>query len=254
MLIDTHCHLNDSSFDERLPEVIHRAKKHELCAIIVPAYDLESLSRTHRVCDHYPDFLFPVYGIHPWYVQPNINWNDLVFFINQPHTKAIGEIGLDHSEGCPSHDLQREALMIQLEYATTYNLPVIIHCRKAYEPLYEILKTYKGSIEGVIHSFSSSKEMMFKFIELGYYISFSGSVTRSKARKYHMNAKHIPLERMLLETDSPCIATESTVASQVEPRHSGEIAQMISQLRNLPYEHICDITTQNAKHLFRIHN
>jgi TatD DNase family protein len=94
--------------------------------------------------------------------------------------------------------------------------------------------------------------MIMRFIDLGFYVSFSGSVTRRTAKKYHKNAVLVPIDRLLVETDAPSIATETTVASQVEPRHTVEVAQKLAELRNVPFDEICTISTDNAKRLFRI--
>jgi TatD DNase family protein len=131
-------------------------------------------------------------------------------------------------------------------------LPVLIHCRRAHEPLYQILKTYYGKIRGVMHSFSGSLELMSRFLDLGFYISFSGSVTRETAKIYHKNTQTVPLDRLLVETDAPSIATKTTVAHEIEPRHAKEVAQKIAELRGISFEEVCTHTTENAKCLFNL--
>jgi TatD DNase family protein len=102
----------------------------------------------------------------------------------------------------------------------------------------------------VLHSFSGNTEIMTRFLDLGFYISFSGAVTRRTARKYHKNAAAVPLDRFLLETDAPSIATETTDASLVEPRHTMEVAQKVAEIRGLPFEEVCSASTANANRLF----
>jgi TatD DNase family protein len=253
LLVDTHCHLNDPSFEHSLDSVIAAAIAQEVSQFIVPAYDADSLERTRRVVSSRPSVLFPTYGIHPWYVNDSIDVEALLQpYLGGPGVVAIGEIGLDFVSGCPPLDQQIPALKQQLGLAIDLDLPVIIHCRKAHEQLLAILQAFKGSLRGVMHSYSGSTDLMFRFLDLGLYIAFGGSVTRHTARKYHNNAKKVPLDRLLLETDTPSIATESTVASLVEPRHVVEVAEKVAELRSVPYHEICARTTHNARLVFRL--
>ncbi len=250
-LIDTHCHLNDPSFGDRLAVVMERAKAAGVCIFIVPTYDVESLYRTAQMALTYPDAIFPAYGIHPWFLGGDVDWEMVRHYIERAETVAVGEIGLDLSPECPPADVQIPALIRQLEMAAEVGLPVIIHCRKAYGPLYDILKPFKGSVKGVLHSYSGSRDAMDRFIDLGFYIGFSGSVTRRTARKYHKTAQSVPSARILLETDAPSIATETTVASEVEPRHVLEVAKKIADLRGLDEVDVCRLATENAWRLFQ---
>jgi TatD DNase family protein len=248
--IDTHCHLNDPSFVAVLPAVMERAKAAGVSRIIVPAYDLESLERTAQLAESYPGDLLPAYGFHPWFIErydPEI----LRSYLRRENAVAVGEIGLDFSSAdYPAPEEQVQVLIGQLEMAADLNLPVLLHCRKAYDPLYAILRKYQGRLRGVLHSYSSGSDGMIRFLELGFYISFSGSVTRSNARKYHRTAVAVPPDRVLLETDAPSIATNSTVASQVEPGHILEVAEKIAEIRSIPLTEVCRHSTENALRLF----
>lgn len=218
---------------------------------VVPAYDADSLERTHRVVLGREGVLFPAYGIHPWYVSHSTNVDALLHpYLDNQGVVAIGEIGLDFVPGSPPPDQQISALTQQLNLAVNLDLPVIIHCRKGHEQILPILRAYRGSLRGVMHSYSGSTEFMFRFLDLGLFIAFAGSVTRHTARKHHKNAKEVPLDRLLLETDAPSIATETTLASLVEPRHTVEVAEKVAGLRNIPYDDICRHTTRNARLLF----
>jgi TatD DNase family protein len=252
MLIDSHTHLNEPIFADHIDEVIGRAKKATIDVCLVPAYDYDSLQRTNTLALDYPGFIFPAYGIHPWFVEDLFDPKKIRTYLDQGSAVAIGEIGLDFGVGFNNETQQIQVLKEQLNLAVEYELPVIFHCRKAFDPLYQILSSYRGKIRGVMHSFSGSKELMERFIDLGLYISFSGSVTRKSARKYHRNAEAVPKDRYLIETDAPSIATESTVASEVEPMHLAEIAQKMATLRNINYEDICLESTDNTKRLFNI--
>lgn len=248
--IDTHCHLNDPSFSDRLSEVVERAKAAGVGALIVPAYDMESLPRTSQLAGLYPGVVFPAFGLHPWFVGEHADFTVIHSFIMRADAIAVGEIGLDFSAGCPPAEIQLPAFIRQLDIAAELNLPVMIHCRKAYDQLYEILKRYRGILRGVLHSYSGGKDAMQKFIELDYYISFSGSVTRISARKYHRAAEAVPMDRILLETDAPSIATESTVASRIEPSDILEVAAKIAELRDLSPGEVGRCSTENTLRLF----
>ena len=249
-LIDTHCHLNDPAFAETLPAVIGRAKTAGVCALIVPAYDRESLARTAEIASLYPDAVYPAYGLHPWFVNDQPDFEVIRSYLARQNAVAVGEIGLDFSPECPPADVQLPVFIQQLDMAAELGLPVMIHCRKAYDRLYEILKSYQGRIKGVLHSYSGGKDAMLRFIDLDFYISFSGSVTRHNARKYHKTAAAVPPDRMLLETDAPSIATETTVASEVEPRHVLEVAEKLAEIRSMPLPEVGRVTTENALRLF----
>ncbi len=249
-LIDTHCHLNDPSFSGMISGVLARAKAVGVSAFIVPAYDVASLERTAALALRYPGAVFPAYGLHPWFINESNDLSVMRSYVIRNHTAAIGEIGLDFSPPCLPADVQIPVFISQLEMAAELGLPVLIHCRKAYGELYGILKRYKGRIKGVLHSYSGGKDVAPRFAELDYYFSFSGSVTRRNARKYHRTAQSVPLDRVLLETDAPFIATESTVASRVEPCHVLEIAQKLAGIRRLTMPEICRLSTENAQKLF----
>jgi TatD DNase family protein len=252
MLIDTHCHLNDPAFEKTLSDVMARAREAGVHGFVVPSYDLESLGRTAELASSCPEVIFPALGIHPWHVSKGIDYKEIFSFIRQHPPAGIGEIGLDFSPECPPQEVQVKSLVRQLEWAEEFDLPVTIHCRKAYDAFYQVIADRGGRIRGALHSFSGSKEMMFKLIDLGFYIGFSGSVTRSTAKKYQKNARAAPLDRILLETDAPSIATETTIASEVEPRHVVEVARKIAELRSLSLEEVSEKTTENARRLFAL--
>lgn len=253
MLIDTHCHLNDPAFAEILPAVIARAKAAGVQACVVPAYDRASLQRTAELGLQYPGYIFPAYGLHPWFVSQGLDSAGLRGYLAQPGAVAVGEIGLDFFPECPLPAAQVPAFKLQLALAAELGLPVVLHCRKAHDALYKLVAAYKGRLTGVLHSFSGGRDLALRFIELGFCIAFSGSVTRATAKKYHKAAAEIPLEYLLLETDAPSIATDTTVASQVEPRHAVEVAARIAGLRGCSFEEIAQATTANARRLFGLH-
>jgi TatD DNase family protein len=251
LLIDSHAHLNEPVF-VKLDEVVARAKNAAVGACVVPAYDRDSLDRTFALAGRYPGFVFPAYGIHPWFAGDPVDVERVKECLDRGNAVAVGEIGLDFAAGHDRQECQIVLFRKQLEIAIEYHLPVIVHCRKAFDPLSGILSDYRGKLRGVMHSFSGSPEWMRRFLDLGFCISFSGSVTRKSARKYHRNAQAVPADRYLLETDAPSIATESTPASEVEPMHLVEIARKMAEIRNMEYGDICRESSENAKNLFHL--
>lgn len=234
--------------------MISRALDAGVTSFIVPAYDAASLERTRALCAGPQTVLFPAYGIHPWYVDASMDVETLLGpYIGDPEkVSAIGEIGLDFTPGCPPPDLQVDLLRRQFVLAIERHLPVIIHCRKAHDQLFSLVSAHRGTLRGVMHSYSGSRELMSKFLDLGFFIGFSGSVTRRTAQKYHKNAAAVPFDRYLIETDAPSIATETTVASRVEPVHTVEVARAVAALRAISWEQVCSESTQNAFSLFRL--
>lgn len=235
ILIDTHCHLNDPSFADSLDDVLDRARRAGVVRFIIPAYDRVSLPRTLELARLYPGVVFPAFGVHPWYLEDGA-LDDLGGYLDAEETVAVGEIGLDLAPGMAPVEVQEGAFVAQLDMAAGRGLPVLVHCRKAHERMLDILRDYRGRVTAVLHSFSGSAEVMERFLNLGCYISFSGSVTREKAKKYHRCARLVPAEQFLLETDAPSIATQTTVASLVEPSHAREVAVKVAELRGVSLE------------------
>lgn len=248
-LIDTHCHLNDPLFADSLDDVLDRARRAGVVQFVVPAYDRASLARTLDLARGYPGVVLPAFGLHPWYLEDGA-LDELGAYLDSRETVAVGEVGLDLAPGMVPLEVQERAFVSQLDMAAERGLPVLVHCRKAHERMLDILGEHRGKATAVLHSFSGSAEVMERFLNLGCYISFSGSVTRERAKKYHRCARLVPAERFLLETDAPSIATQTTVASLVEPVHTREVAEKVAELRSVSLEEVCRISTENARRLF----
>lgn len=249
VLIDTHCHLNDPSFANSLDDVLDRARRAGVVQLVVPAYDRASLSGTLELARRYPGVVLPAFGVHPWYLEDGA-LEELRGYLDSEETVAVGEVGLDLAPGMAPVEVQERVFVTQLDTAAERGLPVLVHCRKAHGMMLDILGAYRGKVTAVLHSFSGSAEVMERFLDLGCYISFSGSVTRERAKKYHRCARLVPAERFLLETDAPSIATQTTVASLVEPSHTREVAVKVAELRGVSPEEVCRLSTQNARRLF----
>ncbi|MBP7867978.1 MAG: TatD family hydrolase [Acidobacteria bacterium] len=254
-LVDTHAHLNDPAFAGRLEAVVERARQAGVTACVVPSYDPESFSRTRALAEAFPAVVLPAFGIHPWWAHRFHEAPDLAETLRAvPASVAVGEIGLDFYPDCPPPGAQLACFRRQLAVAAEFGLPALVHCRKAFDALYETLRTLRGTPPVVLHSFGGGPEWMARFLDLGVSIAFSGSVTRATARKYHRCAERVPADRLLLETDAPSIATETTVASDVEPAHTAEVAAAVARLRGVAVEDVARHATTNALRLFPAKN
>ncbi len=171
---------------------------------------------------------------------------------------AIGEIGLDTkvpavaNQSAPTLDFQRSVLSVQLELAVELDLPVILHCRGAFEELLAALAPFSGSIRGVLHAYSRGPELAQRFIDAGLHIAFGGAITRDRALKARQAAAALPLEKILLETDAPSIGLDGVLPQDTEPCHVWDIAQALAVIRGENPDTIAEVTTDNAERLFRI--
>ena len=226
-LIDTHCHLNFTSYDDDRAEVLARARDAGVKHIIIPAIDLPSCDQAIELADQH-EGVYAAAGIHPNscrnFAPSHID--QLRARAGQPNIVAIGEIGLDyHWDKCPK-PIQHRALEAQLELAAELELPVILHNREASGDLMAMLAAWaphapsslRGRL-GVLHSFSASLEVAWRAIELGFSIGFTGPVTYKKAEDLRAIAACLPLDRMLIETDGPFLAPQARRGKRNEPAY-----------------------------------
>lgn len=185
-------------------------------------------------------------GLHPWFAveEPDVAW--LPPLLDAPGVVAVGEIGIDGETATPI-DLQKMVFRAQLRLAAERGLPVLLHCRRGWDTLLAGLRDFP--VRGVAHSFSASREVMAECLRLGLYLSFSGMVTRANSRRAREAARLTPADRLLLETDAPFMATNTTPAAQVEPRNVAEVYDFIRQLRGAGDE-LEQLISGNAHSLF----
>ena len=237
MWIDTHAHLADSEFDEDRNEVIQRAKTAGLGKIVLIGCDVEGAKRTLKLA--YTDDMFDVaIGFHPEGVLEDRDEASMFELMKDPKVKLIGEIGLDfYWDKDPEHHKLQEALFIkQIDWANQLNKPISIHMRDASKKSFDILKTHPVQRGGVMHCYSGSVEMAREFIKLGYYISLAGPVTFKNAHSPKDVAREIPLEWLLIETDSPYLAPHPLRGKRNESSYVVETAKVIAELRGIPLE------------------
>ncbi|OPZ86070.1 MAG: putative deoxyribonuclease YjjV [bacterium ADurb.Bin429] len=227
LLTDTHCHLNDSSFDGRVAEVLARAKAGGVGQVVVPGWDEASSRRAVALAEEFPSIL-PAVGLHPWVTtEADLTWVEEL--ASEPSVVAIGEIGLDGVVDVPL-EAQLPVFRAQLTLARELNLPALIHCRRAWEPLLTCLREASG-VRGVLHAFNGSVEVLRACLEMGLYVAFGGGVTRPNNRRAHRAAIAAPADRLLLETDAPAIGIEGVPPAEVEPRHIVQVLHRLAELR-----------------------
>ncbi|QWV93233.1 TatD family hydrolase [Geomonas oryzisoli] len=252
MLFDSHCHLDDPQLLPRLGALIPEAEAAGVAAFLVPGVHPSGWPVIQALSQKIPR-IFPAYGVHPMHadlVTPAI-LSDLRRHATS--ARAIGEIGLDYLLPSPSRQLQREAFIAQLHVAIETGLPVLLHCRKAFEDLTAILRDLggAGSIGGVMHSFSGSLESAEVCLKLGLHISLSGTVTYANARRPVEVAAAVPLERLLLETDAPDLAPEPYRGTVNVPALLVTTARRVADIRGIAFEELARRTFDNASRLFK---
>jgi len=247
-LVDTHCHLTFEPMFDRLRPVLERARKANVDRVIVPSYDLDSWKHVEHVAGF--EGVSCAYGLHPWVADQPLSRTDLERALDREKVVAIGEIGLDYK--IPKYDRRRqmEVLRIQLDVAVERSLPVILHCRGAFDDLLDVLASYNGDVTGVLHAFSRGPQLALRFTDLGLYLGFGGAITRPGAIRCHKSAGVVPLDRIVLETDAPSIGLDGVEPTDVEPRHVLDIAESLASARDTDMVDIAQTTTRNAEKIF----
>lgn len=248
-LVDTHCHLYEPPLADDIDGVLSRSREAGVTDIVVPAYDTASWAKVRALAER--PGIHPALGLHPWVAGEALDPSGLRDALRECRAVAVGEIGLDAKVEGPSLDTQRRTLRLQLRVACELGLPVLLHCRGAFDELIVELRNFAPDLRGIIHAFSRDPNLGQRFLDLGMHLAFGGAVTRpgSKAGR---SAAMVPEKRLLLETDAPSIALAEVPPERVEPRHVREIAEAVASLRGTTVEAIGQVTTANAKALLRI--
>ncbi|MEX0617279.1 MAG: TatD family hydrolase [Candidatus Woykebacteria bacterium] len=254
-LIDTHAHLQFKAYDADRDEVSERNSK-ELAAIINVGAKIDSSEKGFDLAGKVNNFYAAV-GVHPHHVN---EWQgdwiaDLEKLAQKPKVVAIGEIGLDKHEyeGYPKPDLkkQEKILLDQVELANKLDLPILFHCRDAYDDLYNLLKT-REDLHGLIHCFMGTVGQAKKFLDLGLYVSFSGNITYKGNYYIRDSAKYVPIDRILVETDSPYLPPEPYRGKRNEPIYVKIVAETVAEVKKSSFEEIAGATSKNAATLLKL--
>lgn len=254
MLIDSHAHIDDERFNKDRDKLIESLKKDDIDLIINVGADLQSSIKSVSLSEDYEN-IYAAVGVHPHSAKEmdDSTIEVLKSLANREKVVAIGEIGLDFYYDNSPRDIQRQRFVEQLNLAKKVDLPVIIHSRDAAGETFDILKEAQdGNLEGVLHCYSGSVEMALEYIKLGFYISLAGPVTFKNARVPKEVSKAVPLDRLLIETDSPYLTPEPYRGKRNEPLYVRHVAGTIAELRGIPFEEVANRTSENTKKLFRI--
>jgi TatD DNase family protein len=253
MFIDTHSHLYFEQFNDDREKVVQRAIQNKVSAIITIGTDIGNSAESIKIADKFA-IVYASVGIHPNDCQAlNITvLDDIKEMAASQKVVAIGEIGLDYYHSISEKEKQHMFFREQLRLAKELHLPVIIHNRDAHEDVYKILVEEKASTTGaVMHSFSGSTNFLESVLAQNIYISFTGVVTFKNANYYRLIDK-VPVEQLLLETDSPFLAPVPFRGKRNEPAYIKFSAEKIAQVKSIPIEKLARITTENAKSLFQL--
>ncbi len=256
-LIDTHVHVNFDSFAPDLDAVADRWRSAGVVGLVHSCVDPSEFERTRALADRFPELFFSV-GLHPLDMSlwcPEMPEQIQRLAQSDPRIVAIGETGLDFFKA-DDRTAQLNAFDAQLRIAQALDLPVIIHCRDAAAAMYDHLRQFwqaNGPVRGVMHCWGGTPEETAWFLELGFYISFSGTVTFKKAEQIHASAQMVPIDRILVETDCPFLSpVPRRGEKRNEPAYVQYVAQQVAQLRDIEPEALARHAAQNACDLFRL--
>ncbi|MFB4165066.1 TatD family hydrolase [Alteribacillus sp. JSM 102045] len=254
MLFDTHVHLNADQFEEDVEDTIKRAKAEGVEWMTVVGFDRETIPKAMNLAETY-DFIYAAVGWHPVdaidMTEDDLKW--LEDLAAHPKVVALGEMGLDYHWDKSPKEVQKEVFRKQIHIAKKVNLPIIIHDRDAHQDIVDILKEENAAeTGGIMHCFGGSLEIAQECLKMNFYISFGGPVTFKNAKKPKEVAKEIPMDRLLVETDSPFLAPHPYRGKRNEPAYVKLVAEKIAELKEISFETLAQQTTANAKKLFCI--
>lgn len=256
MLFETHAHLSDSQFDADRDAVVARAIEAGIETIIEIADEPSEWDKARLLAEANPDHIWWAAGLHPYYSDqssPDV-WARLKNHSKHSRFVAIGEVGLDYAK-CPiPPDVQIDAFKTALQLACEVKKPLIIHCRDAYDDLMPILRntTFFDDSPGVIHCFSGNASHAEELIQMGFYLGVDGPLTYPNAHGLRLALEKVPLERIVLETDSPYLPPQKYRGQRNEPAHLVHIAQKLADLRGQSINDVGNLVTKNGHDLFRL--
>jgi len=251
---DTHTHLYYEQDSEKQAQLVARSLENDVNRLFLPNVDVASISMINDLVDKYPQNCFAMAGLHPCDVkdgyeeQLNIIYNS----ISERKIYAIGEIGIDLYWDKTTLDIQQDAFQKQISWAKELGLPIVIHCREAFDEVFEVLENERDEkLRGIFHCFTGNIEQAKQAIDLNFYLGIGGVVTYKKAGLDAVLAD-IPLANLVLETDSPYLAPVPFRGKPNESSYLIYVAQKLADIYQVPIEEIADITTENSKKVFGI--
>lgn len=252
-LFDTHAHYNDEKFEEDRDIIIKETYQSKVTKFICAGYNLESSKKAIEIADKY-DYIYAICGISPNDMEDynTSNLKEIEELSKKHKVVAIGEIGLDYYWNKENKDVQKQAFIKQIELANKLNLPIVIHTREAVQDTIDILKQNEVKNKGIFHCTPLNKFLVEEGLKLGFYISFAGPITFKNSKNADEIIKIVPMEKILIETDSPYLSPEPYRGKRNDCRNVLYIAKKISEVKGIPLEEVANTTYENAKKIFRI--
>lgn len=253
-LFDSHCHIEDARFDAGRAQILENMRLHGVTRAICAGSDLESSGRIVALVREHPN-LYGAVGIHP---QEADGYRDgdldtLAAWLREERIVGVGEIGLDYYYENSPRETQKRVLEVQLALAQRLGVPAMFHIRDAHGDMLEILRAHRGELPtGVMHCFSGSAETARDYLDLGFDLSFAGPVTYKNARKLVEAAAYCPLDRLLIETDSPYLAPTPVRGTRNEPANVRFVAARVAEIKGISVEELMNHATANTLRLYRI--
>ena len=260
--IDTHCHIDGTEFDADRETVIQRAREAGVGKILVPAIDLASSERIVRLCAQYPDYLYPMVGLHPEEVRGD--WREQLAAIKSilaprtsplaPRIIAIGEVGLDYYWSREFEQEQLEAFEEQVRWSVETQLPLMIHCRKAQNELVAILKKYAQDLPGgVFHCFTGNDQEAAELLQFDRFVlGIGGVLTFKKSHLPEVLPAVVPLDRLVIETDAPYMAPVPMRGQRNEPAYTAHVLQRLAEAYGVTTQEVAETTNANCKRILNI--
>lgn len=254
-LFDSHAHLNDNRFDSDREDVLRALTEEGIALCMCIGSSMESSAESVELAKRVP-YMYASVGVHP-HDAKDFTEADVPqltkWLTDEPKVRALGEIGLDYYYDLSPRDVQKNVFERQLDLAYELNAPVILHVRDAHGDALDILRARKGKLtDMVLHCCTASWESAKVYLNLGCRISFTGPVTFKRSVNLHEVAQNVPLDRLMIETDSPYLAPEPVRGRRNDPRNVAHICRFIAQLRGMDAQELADITRENAKAFYRI--
>ena len=250
-LIDTHAHID--MFEEPIEATVAQMQEYGVKKVIIPSVEVATMDKVLKIAEENEN-IFAMLGIFPSEAKtytPEIKAK-MIEMASSPKVKAIGEIGFDYYWDKSFNELQQEIFAKQIRLANKLGLPIAVHDREAHKDSFDILKSENKGSDVLFHCFSGSVEFMRECVKEGWYIAIGGVVTFKNAVKMKEVAKAVPLEKLVLETDSPYLTPVPFRGKQNKPAFVRYVAEEIANLREMPLDELIDITTENAERLFKI--
>ncbi|NQW10706.1 MAG: TatD family hydrolase [Alphaproteobacteria bacterium] len=254
MIVDSHCHLDFDDFQEELDAVVERARRAGVARMVTICTRVRRFDRIKAVADRFED-VFCTVGTHPHQAgeETDVTADELVTIAEaHPKVVGIGECGLDYYYDKSPRDAQATGFRIHLEAAHRTGLPVIVHARDADEDIWSILEEAhaKAPFTGVLHCFSSGRELALRAVELGMYVSLSGIVTFKNSDALRAIVAELPVDRLLVETDAPFLAPPPHRGKRNEPAYVADVHKVVAEIKGLSEAACAEITTANFLRLF----